>query len=514
MYIFIDNSSLSVNHTLNCLQQTILWKPRTKTILVLKKYESQKQIVDIFHLIWRRKILNVVIVASIKGIPKVIGFNPYYDSFFEDLTEKDVFYNRLKNLNNYTFNVLLIREDDNTTTKLKTVNNETVYGGKDGTLMSTIIEHINAKANVISLTKLYGEHNPWRYLNKGLLEYMKLPIIMKYKADFFLDTLEVFPNNDTEYLYPYSRDDVILIVPSAKLLSKDQQLFKIISNGFYYFLLFFVLVCPIIWYYINYCRFKFIDNTSSSNNSFSLILINNLGLLLGIGLNVIRKNIAENILISFLIFCDLIINCVFQSMLSSIMTVSDFEHEVNSLQDVIDYDPCKVIFTYDTIVKDLREILGITGQTALLHKFVMFTPTHAFLPFKKLPTGCGTTNFEHAELSTRVREDFHPVKEHLVTAYIAFPVIKDSPYYDVLNKYVARLIESGLYKLWKHLTLYETLIELGGPEERETGGYKDISLYQVRAAMYMLIVGLVISIFVFIFELIYFGMKKHNKNWT
>lgn len=280
IFVFIQEGLKELKDTFKCLNQTSIWRPRSKIAVVLKYYTNQQDIEEIFQYVWKIKILNLIIATNIDNRINILGFNPYFKNYFQNLTIKDAFYNKMVDLNGYVLKLLLVRDEDITKLPIVKIGNLTFYGGKDGNVIMSIIKLIRAKFKVTNLSELFGLDNPWRPMNRNRdLDYLKYKIIETTEADFFLDSQELFVQNFTENLYPHSRDDTVIILPKANIRSQYKQFLKIFNKGFSVIIISFTLVSPVIWYLLRLTETK-ITNFRDRNN-IVLTFLDTLKLFLG-----------------------------------------------------------------------------------------------------------------------------------------------------------------------------------------------------------------------------------------
>lgn len=470
-------------------------------LLIFNDSTEERTIKDIFRFIWSYKILNAIIVVPFDNTIRIIGFNPYFDNYYQDLNSKNVFYNKLSNINGYTINVLMTRDEDITKLTVLQEGNVTKYGGKDGNLIMSLIEHGNATYNVTNLSKILGDNNPWRPINRGSMEEMKIPIIKQYDVDIILDSQELIVNNATEYMYPHARDDIVFLVPKAKLRSQYSQLSKIFREGFAVILLFFIIICPIVWFIFKFIHSKISKERLDYIKTLIKITLNNLRIVLGSSIHKIPKVFIENIFVIFLFFCNLIINSYFQSILASILTVSTHEPQINTIRDLANSD-CRPLGV-PGVINETAEVLKVIGQENLIPKLELLPPSKYYTHYKAFPSNlCALSNYDRMTMAVTIRPVLHVISESIVPTYMSFHVVQGSPYYDLLDGHILRILESGLYDMWKRTTFYHYVLMFGiNDEGMEKGGYKDLTIHQFRSIFCLFGIGLGISFIVFLCEL-------------
>lgn len=492
------------------MQSSAIWRPRSKFIITVLEPTDIHIVEQTFRKIWTEyKLLNLVIVTKINQTWNIFGFNPYYENFLENLTGKDVFYNKLTNLNGYILNILMTRDEDVTKLIVEQLEgNHTTYKGKDGNFVMSILAKSNASYNVTNLHQLLGNDNPWRPINKGLLEHEKARIIRQYDADFILDSQAIMIHNMTEFLYPHSRDDTVFLVPKAKILSQYKQLSKIFQEGFSYILLFFIVGVPLIWFVFKLLHMRLKKESVPILKTFVEILLNNLRIALGSCMNRLPNNFFEKVFIIFLLFCNLIIGSYFQSILASILTVSTHEPQINTIKDLADSSLRPVGVPGD--MAEVSEVLRVTGHEKLIPKLALLPLSLYYIHYRDFPTNaCGFSNYDRMSMAAKIRPVLHVVQEHVVPTYLSFEVVAGSPYYDLFDRYILRILEAGLYDLWKNSYTFQFVIKIGIIDyDAEKGGYKDLTMKQFYGAYWILFIGWTTSSLFFAIEICYYRMKS------
>lgn len=507
MVFFFLGKDFSINDTLSILKGVLLENMHLKIVTVFPYEANSQKISEFFTSTWNKKILNIVIVTFVQNRLETIGYNPFLNQYFQILSTENIFYNKLSNLHEYTINVMLTRVEDLTKVRVYQQDNQTKYMGKDGMTIQTIIKHCNGILNVIDLTKIYGLENPWRPMNKNLKENMKMPIIEKFKADLIFDSQDMVLNNFTDVLYPHAKDDFKIMVPRAQYISQNENILAIFQGGFVYFVIFFVIVCPLFWYFaIVVENYIYRLRNATYLNLFFKTFFDNFRLFLGLSTSTFGNNFVDNFFLIFLLFCNLIVNNYFQSILKSILTVSKKEPEIDTVEDLAKSGI--VVYSLETIIQEAVANLKLSKQTDL-PKFGILTP--AFLAVKYRDISKNTSllvNADRLEAVIEVNPFFHMVKETLIPSYICFHVVKGSPYYIMLEKYVPRVLEGGLYDFWKKQNSFAVFLEQGIIDRTEISGFVVLTVEHFWNIFCFLGVSLGIACVVFILEIIVARLTK------
>lgn len=498
------------------MKQTLSERKRNNHVIILSEPTSQNFVENMFISLWEEKILNVAMVTYINKRLHIIGFNPYFGNFYQILNSTNVYYNKLRDLNKYKLNLMLVRTEDFTKVRVYKRNNETFYTGKDGMTITTIIKHCNGDFTVVDLHDLYFLQNPFRPINKNFKVQDKDLIIRKHDADIFFDSMETVLNNSTDVVYPHAKDDYKVILPKAKYKTHNENLMNVIQQGFLYFIIFFVLICPLIWFV-----FGIIERCLKSSRSFRKIhlflniVFNNFRIFLGSSTNNFTSYFVENLFLTFLLFSNLVINSYFQSILSSTLTVSVPEPEIDTIYQLAKSK--KVVWSVEALINEVKLNFKATNQT-LLPNFMVFPLKINTMLYRDLPkNSCILINEDRLLALNELRPSFHIVRESLIPAYQAFHVSKGSPYYLILEKYVCRIMESGLYNFWKKQNSYAVFLQYAYDIDDEVDtkeGFKALNFSNFQLIFYLFYGGMIISSVVFILEILTKFIKVRLLNKT
>lgn len=480
------------------MQETLLWKPRSRILVVIQDNMTQEEIETMLRFVWSRKILNILIYTLYEYTFTYRSFNPFLNNYFD---EPDYLLTSLGNLNGYVLNILLTTVDEITNVYVKNIKNETIYSGKDGNLWKVILEHVNASYRVINLPEIYGLDNPWNIMNKRLdLEKIKNEIIEKYDADIIMDAQEFQRDNLTDNLYPHGRDDTVIIVPKAQKLTQRKQLWKVVTNGFYVILILTGIICPIIKYIIYFCECKI--KLRNKRKTLIYTLINNIRLILGQSLPTYQTNFTENMFFIFLLYCNLLFSNYFQSVLLSIITVPVSDKQINTLQDIKDFGCTPVCPS--NILKEAEFVLKTIGHEGIPFISVSKDETTDYPVLQRqdiLQNVSVTINMEYAKLTVVINPRYHIVEEYLIPYFQSYKVVRDSPYYDLLEKYMLRIVEAGLYEFWTEQAIHEYLLSIGGPVQQEQSHVLHVmSLSTMHAPFFIYLIGIGFCTVIFILE--------------
>ncbi|CAH0391046.1 unnamed protein product [Bemisia tabaci] len=144
--------------------------------------------------------------------------------------------------------------------------------------------------------------------------------------------------------------------------------------------------------------------------------------------------------------------------------------------------------TYGVMRQNLESILETDGM--------LFSVPHSVIS--------SSTTFLMVNWMTDLRAEFHLVPEKLATFPLLYPLEKDSILSDEVSRMMSRLLEAGHVKVW----IADVISELNGrflhpePVKVEKDSARPYGLRDMQPAFLSLLLGLALSSFVFLCELL------------
>ncbi|XP_050512406.1 uncharacterized protein LOC126888314 [Diabrotica virgifera virgifera] len=209
------------------------------------------------------------------------------------------------------------------------------------------------------------------------------------------------------------------------------------------------------------------------------------------------------------VICSLIINSVFQgNLVKSFGTIQNF-HDMNTLQEFAQSD-----FVLYTTYEDIFNYIDNDVFKELKAKVAPFTPEdykstlNRSLGIKNRATLERRTDAKYVIMNYFLDETGYPrlhvINECPRTFFVAYAVQKGSPYVGEFSKIITMLKEAGFISKWnsisKVLFLKRNIINDIMDDEAAV----PINLYDLIVAFYVLSLGLILSIFVFLLEVLWY----------
>lgn len=347
--------------------------------------------------------------------------------------------------------------------------------------------------------------NPWRPFNLGKKEHLKAPFINENSIDYIMDTQETIMSNATEILNPHAKDDWLALIPAAGLRTQCSHLVQIFKEGLGIMSMFFIFICPLLWFILHYVESLITEQTRPNLSRFLITtLFDNFRLVLGSCLPFQPKKFIERFFLICLLFCNLIINNYFQSILVSILTVSHSEMQINTLKELS--ESSVKVGVPENGLELIKKYFNQTEQNKLVKNLQKLNMTKYYRiqeNIYSIPTDIGViANYDRLKFLAEQRPVFHLMRESFVPMLCAYHVTRGSPYKNMFQGYVTRIIEAGLYDLWQRQT-HDALLQRNMTDTIDTGGFKIITLNKFWGLFYIWIVGMGLSLFVFFIEIIF-----------
>lgn len=354
--------------------------------------------------------------------------------------------------------------------------------------------------------------NPWRPFNVGKKEYVKIPFIKKNNIDFIMDSQDATNSNATESLYPHAKDDWVAAIPASGFRTQYSHLLQIFKEGLGVMLMFFIFICPLLWFILHDIETGLNNGTRRNRLKFLFAaLFDNFRIVLGSSLYKLPKYGIEKFFLVCLLLCYLIINNYFQSILISILTITDFERQINTLEELS--ESSVKVGVPPGMLQVIYYYFNQTEQFNLVQKLQELNMTKYYRIQENvftIPTEIGViANFDRIEYLSKQRPVFHMVQESFIPMFCSYHMTRGSPYKEMFQSHVTRIIEAGLYSLWKRQT-NDAWLKMNLTDTIDTGGFKAISLNNFRGSFYILFFGLGLSLFVFFVEIMCSRLSNSN----
>lgn len=563
-FIYLQSNVIySLKYRLQCLKTFYFRNLKSRFVVILdKKFDDpEKAVIKVLSKLWEFKIINVVVLLKLRTqdvleigiVPKgvkqaldirrfgnVIGIYtwfPYRDNincyntrklYLVDIWVMDrnghfilnnsLFPNKIQNsLNNcpivvstteyYPFveNPIHIK----TTGSVKAVYNK----GWDISLLNIIKEVTNVSLHFMPPSReKYG-----RLLMNGTFTGL-IGDLAYSKCDIAVGGLPLMaPFTDRgDHTGIYSRSEFIWLVPCARRLLGWRNIFRFFSSTLWLCVLLSIFLASCIIYCLAKCTVSVRTPGIERYSSLSESSCNIFAVFLGTAVSSVPRTTTLRIFfLAWIGYC-LAINTVIQSFLTSFLVKSDLEEQISSLTEIFNsgmeygFIPQYDIFFAVNATPNFKNVLSQRKNCACerccLHRLA-YERDFAML-------------FSKVQYEYEVKYDYVDpetwkilvcaVPEAFLVFYYSMYTPKGHQLLDRFNIVISRILEAGLYKEIKKfdVNLMRLKLEVRGEETHDDGFYQ-FTLQHLQVAFYILMGGQLISLFVFLLEIV-FWKCKHN----
>lgn len=373
----------------------------------------------ILKLIWKNNILNFILVYYHESL-ELVSYNPFEEEII-NLTntngsdaKKDIFINRLHNMNGYQLRVGFFADPP----RIVEINKE--FYGMDYMILKGFIRRLNATMKLIVPSENTVNE---RY-------YKQYTDILSENSDFgFVGCFTIVEApTDVTTSYPRKMDDLVVLVPCASAVPQFYYIFMVFGKAvwlltigsFFLTLLYNVLVLRCL---LNECE-NYLELLLEAYNMLKFGTSN-------------HGFASLKLLPLFWIFICAILDSLFCSLLTSGLITPKFGQNMETLDELKANNVTITIHEFGAkAVKGQYplNLIKLATVDEIMEKLIRQNTDSAY-----------AVQMSIAELITAkvFKEDgrsvYHIMKEHLVPGYLVYLFPINSPYVDEANKYLTVL---------------------------------------------------------------------------
>jgi hypothetical protein len=516
------NGTNAFSETLRNLKQFIYWNSRAQFILLLFEtcHNLEKNINSVFSVCWQNRILNVLLFCIQKETGsrtvddvRVYSYNPFNQHTnsttlvrlsFKSLKSKLCRYSRqflyldkLRDLNGYPLRVSMF--DHQPKSILNVTGDGKVYsiGGEDGILLSVLAKHMNFSP----IVRMPRDMVDMSFRRPDGIVTGSTGDIVYNRADISFNSrfLRYDYMNDIDFTYPHDNECFCIIVPKTTQIPEYLRLFLPFSFILWIACGASVMVTATFWYFT---EFKLTGSASYTN-----ALINTCAVFLAVPL---RSHIFQKygrIFFFTWMYLSMVLTTTYQSFLITSLVVPQFYKDINTLQD---FDESGLRLVMFPGIKESALLDTLNPLRVRLNKKTFITTQNFSTCLSNLMRykhrGCAFNKLS-AEWTVRQKEHFtngvpqlHVVGECLSWYVEAYEVSRESPFLPHFNILISRISESGLLKKWRD-DVHSTTTQKQRWPHPFSNQKVTLQLSHFQAAFSSLVIGLFISILVFLWEI-------------
>lgn len=448
-----------------------------------------KEISNLLLWCWRDHIINVFVTyfTQINNL-HTFTFHPYASfkliNLTDDLSPENYFKSKIENLQGHPIRTYLSLEYQ--TAFL--IKNNTSLGGPYGKLFCLIIEKMNATLSVPLQKILPYDAQKVKELIFDNKTFDINPQPAKIQTSLtYLDTIQIEKLN---ILVPQSKPYNIIKALFLKVLLKDYDCLVLLMS------ILFIVGSIIVIRFVLSGKFVFIK---SFIQTLALLITANTYI------NYRKFTKSETLILVPCTFAGIVITNIIFSVLFSFLTVTVFEPELDTFED-IDRFGCNI----HTPGRGIAEKVRVTIGEKLFQKVSVHNP-------EVLKQNLANYDISNCYLFTdsRIRvvlerqkrfsiKGFHIPKQYASKVPYSFLIRPDLPYVDKMNYIILRSFDSGLFEKWLSDSYYE-LVQMNYFQKISKSAEEETNNYEL---LYFLVLGWFLAAVCFICEFLYFRISK------
>lgn len=503
-YAIIADKFDAVNEFFSCFNPKIYDIRGYFLIVVLSPFQ-EKDILELFRLIWRAKIFTLNIIHAEGDEVFSTMFVPFQENSCEGKLSNRTFVTRkfIPDLPQMFPSMLLDMKD--CPVKVTTFETSKVvikkgnqFSGRDFELIKTLSKYLHFSLDI----EFLEEENPWGFLFENGTATGAIAKLLKGETDlifgdYFLDR---YGRKLFDYTVPYFQARLIYVIPPKASFSSFQKLSQPFRRNVWISLVAFYAFAIVSIIVINRLPEKFrniifgYNITSPLTNMFLATL--------GISQATVPiGRFARSLLIMFLLFC-LVIRSSYQGSLYRFLQ-SDGSEEIKSFDEFIS--------------KDFRFYIG-TSYKDFTHNNVEFNKKRVNMSgsqdpiFKRFdnPNFKGTLITRTENINVYNREQTYNITFNILKSEI-FSTLSIVMYYRKnfflgpgINEIVQRLQSAGVIEHWHYIYFPRT-------KNQEADSRKPLNIDHLTGAFGIWAGGNAVGLLIFIFEIIFRRLSNFLK---
>ncbi|KAI2474307.1 Ionotropic receptor 183 [Diabrotica virgifera virgifera] len=212
IFLFVENLQI-LSEILLKISKFSVWNTSSKFYIFSNGIRS-KRIKAVLLSIWRNKIINFILIASVKNEFKIYNYNGFVDKVtsisLDEISCNNLFPNKIENLYGYPI-VAAVQYSPYT----QKINN--VWAGLEFKIFGLFLSHLNA-------TTIFKETSEYNESIKLLIsDQADIAVVRIFQIDYF---------RDVETSYPLEMSNRIIAVPQPRLLPVYTNMLQMYTASF------------------------------------------------------------------------------------------------------------------------------------------------------------------------------------------------------------------------------------------------------------------------------------------
>jgi hypothetical protein len=401
------------------------------------------------------------------------------------------------------------------------------YTGMEASLLYSLANYLN----LTPVIRHPSDGKQYGYATQNCTFTGAIGDIVYGRADISMNCMFVKMYGSDKILFTHSAysDKVCVIVPKANRISKWLTILQRVDSTVALGVLGLYIINACFYFLINQARSSFESNLPKSKTGWSETFIEMFRPFVSSPFPRIPMAISQRIFLASCILTGLVLTSAVQSILVTAMTKPYYYPDIDTLED-LDVSGLSIY----TKAPSLIDTFGSAQINSTASTFDINSTMDRLSRRVKVAVGrinlwsVASTERNVAVLARKTHEYGLPLNKyrandgsfllHVVTEcprhyLLGYLVPRGSPYLPYFNQGIARLVEAGIVEHWKKITppsteRYDAFDKTNLTEiaQVNTENPKVFSLKDLQLAFYILVVGLSVSIVIFLFEMI--SIKK------
>lgn len=464
----------------------------------------------IFHQFWQKKILNVVIIFWSTKL-NVVTYSPFGKPFLRyfDSSQTDyrvIFRDKTRNFMGETLRIGLFYEPSRAIFNKSIVNDQidlTSLEGVDGLLTQLVIKHMNATIRIVQpndgadIGEFLANGSATGSLRLLIEDQVDLSLNARFRRGAkFLESVETTAT--------VGRDDICIVVQKTGMAPNIGNIFR----SFH----FSVWICIILAVPLFAAILKIFYNQRASleYTRLSDLMMRTVAWNLIQPSSILPINPALRFLIAFWMFYCLLITSAYNGNLTSNLLFHQRLPEIHTLKQ-LDQSPY-VLVTYQRYVDLIQQVLNESDAYRNLRQNIRaISEDQFFARIRSRDTRYAYANKFHINVellnNPQLEEVFNHMRECPVPFHLIYGITYGSPYKPRINYILKQAIESGLIDMWasKRSRMKKRRRSTLNDESQHR---EQFTIYHLQSAFYILFIGLILSFFVFLYEMCSCACKR------
>lgn len=323
--------------------------------------------------------------------------------------------------------------------------------------------------------------------------------------DFYFYRCDVI--KEMECLTPHLIDKVRWYVPCAAPYPGWMSLIRVFTLSLWLgFLASYFIVAVAMWQVVKISNRMFVGPIENqAYTSLTKCLINFWAVILGESApnNPPQEPVIRAVFLIWILYC-LAINTVYQTYLTTFLVDPGLEHQLGSEDEIINSEmEYGIPSTIATVITDLtgyryRNLLYCDDHKACQNRiafkrdfsYIYSTLSMEFIIAARYMDGNG-------------KQLICSFEEIISSQLITMPVPKGYVMSDRFNKIILHLLQAGIIDQWFRDIKYTTFLSSTAKTTLSRGEYIKLSLMHMQSAVYILLLGIILSLIVFLSEILF-----------